>query len=79
MELIPDLFALPDGVLIKTSEVWSTKKRRGFLPDSKCTFMRKVADGRLPQPDLDHGPASRYYYAKTLKDALQPQGGRSAA
>ena len=76
--VIPDLFNLPDGALIKTSEVWSTKKRRGFMPDSKCTFMRKLEDGRLPKPDLDHGPGSRYYLAGTLKGTLQPQGGRVA-
>ena len=71
--VIPDLFEVPDGALIKTNEIWSNPRRRGFLPDSKCTFMRKVADGRLPGPDLDQGPGSRYYLAKTLKDALHSQ------
>ena len=68
--VIPDLFELPDGALIKTNEVWSTPSRRGFLPDSKCTYLRKVTDGRLPVPDVDHGPGSRYYFAKTLKTVL---------
>lgn len=69
---IPDLFALADGVMIKSNEVWSTPNRRGFLPDRKSTYMRKVRDGRLPPPDIDQGPGSRYYIAKTLKSALLP-------
>jgi len=62
-----DVFALPDGALIKTNEVYSTAKQRGIFPDCQMTYLRKLKDGRLPPPDVDHGKGSRYYKAGTIK------------
>ena len=49
---IPDLFAMPDGALIKTSEVWSSSKRRGVLPLTLSASVGAPA-GRPPPGEVD--------------------------
>ena len=43
--VMPDLFELPDGALIKTNEIWSNPKRRGFLQIPSARLCGKSPTG----------------------------------